>query len=505
MSSRPFSLRIGYAAIAMLLLSAVCACSSSDTDNDSLTRVRDPKLSPQRRAEAAVEAWAESEPPSSSGLEREAVRKSFKDLAWSTNVPGQVRLAVIDQLMNESDAAGLEDSRAMARLLLPNEQNRAVVAYLCNISAERGWTDMTPAIIRQWSTDQPEEPEATRVERLAIQRLHPGVDPARVAFDVFVNPQTDPGPYKLRWDLRTRAAAWDLLARLDVDGSLRASLLSPQSDIAFPTDDRTLNDIRACYAEMHVVPRNGEELRWLDSLRDPKNKANASWWTATRGAVSVLRDDQTVGLRLLHLEHVRWASVNRPEWVRATREELYSEARSRMQGREIHERAVGVDYTKQTTERLDRQEGTLCWGDLLAMLVLDEAAKEGALRQALFSQIAMDRADTTTEYGGMVSASASDGFLVTMYPPRPSNRLGDRKFVASDDLIAASDRAFAHYHFHVQKSQNREYAGPSEGDLDYAARLGRMCIVLTSLNDETLNIDAYFPGGYVVDMGQLSR
>lgn len=505
MSSRVNLRRLGCLVTASFSLLVCGACSSSSSDNDSLTRVRDPKLSPQRRAEAAVEAWAESEPPSSSGLEREAVRKSFKDLAWSTNVPGQVRLAVIDQLMNETDPAGLADSRAMAKLLLPNEQNRAVVAYLCNISAERGWTDMTPAIIRQWATDQPEEPEATRVERLAIQRLHPNEDPARVAFDVFVDPQTDPGPYKLRWDLRTRAAAWDLLARLDADGSLRASLVSPQSNISFPADDRTLTDIRECYAQMRVIPRNGEELRWLDSLRDPTKKANTSWWAETQRAVANLRDDQTTGLRLMHLEHVRWAAAKRPDWTRATREELFSEATTRLAGRQIHERAVGVDFTKQTTERLDRQQGILSWGDLLSILVLDEAMKDRSLARAFFAQIDMDRADTTTEYGGMVSASASDTFLITMYPPRPSNRLGDKKFVASDDLIAASDRAFAHYHFHVQRAQNREYAGPSEGDLDYAARLGRVCVVLTSLNESLLNVDIYYPGGYVVDIGELPR
>lgn len=493
--------------IPMLLAGAFSlgGCSSSAQENDSLTRVRDPKLSPQRRADAAVIAWAESDPANGNGLERDAVRKSFKDLAWSSNVPWIVRLAVIDQLMNDTDPEGLADSRSMAKLLLPNEQSRPIATYLCNLSAERGWADMTPAIIRQWATDQPEEPEPTRVERRAIERLHPGVDPARVAFDVFMNPQTDPGPYKLRWDLRTRAAAWDVLARLDADGSLRASLVSPQSGVEFPKDDRTLNDLRACYTEMRVVPRNGEELRWLDNLRDPAKKANAAWWGSTRSAVSTLREDQVKGLRLLHLEHVRWAAAKRPDWLRASREELLSELRTRVQGRRTYERAVGVDYTKQIPERLDRQEANLVWGDLLVLLVLDDAIREVAVRDALYSQIAMDRADTTTEYGGMISVAASESFLVTMYPPRPSNRLGDRKFVASEDLISASDRALAHYHFHVQKSQNREYAGPSEGDLDYAARLGRACVVLTSIDENTLNVDAYFPGGYVVDLGELTR
>jgi len=486
-------------AIALPLFPLV-GCSSGSGRQDALTRVRDPKLSPPTRAEAVVEAWNESEGIPS---EREAVRKTLKDLAWSTPVPGEIRLAAIDQLMNDTDPAGLEDSRAMARLLLPNELNRAIVTYLANLSAARDWTDMTPAIVRQWARDLPEEPD--RVEERAIRKLHPGVDPARVVFGVFVDPQTDPGPYKLRWDLRTRAAAWDVLARLDTDGTLRASLLSPGADVPMPADDKTLSDLRACYSELGVVPRSGEELRWLDRLRDPKNAANVAWWNEVVSIVSGLATDQRAGLRLFHLEHVRWASTHRAEWIRASREELLSTLADRLRGRVTHERAKGVDYTKQVPERLAGQEARLSWGDALSLLVLDEAFHNGPMNQAIFAQITLDRNDRSTEYGGMITSLRQGGFAATLYPPRPSNRLGDMKFIASEDLIASSDLALSHYHFHVQKVQNREYAGPSEGDLDYAARLGRVCVVLTSLSEGVLNADAYFPGGYVIDLGEIAR
>lgn len=447
-----------------------------------------------------MEAWTESEGIPS---ERDAVRKSFKDLAWSATAPAEVRLAVLDQLLNDADPAGLEDSRAMARLLLPNELNRGIVAYISNLSADRGWTDMTPAIVRQWARDVPDEPE--RVEERAIAKLHPGVEPARVVFDVFVDPQTEPGPYKLRWDLRTRAAAWDVLAKLDTDGSMRAALLSPASGITFPADDRTLADLRACYAELGIVPRNGEELRWLDRLRDGERESNASWWADAQRLTAGLRDEQREGLRLLHLEHLRWASVHRSEWVAASKGELLSILQERLRPRTTHERARGVEFTRQTSEQLAGQEGRLCWGDVLVLLVLDDAIRDGRLIEAVFAQIALDQADKSTEYGGMISPLQAGGFAATLYPPRPSNRLGDRKFIASEDLIASSDQALAHYHFHVQKNQNREYAGPSEGDLDYAARLGRACVVLTSITEGVLNADVYFPGGYVIDLGDVRR
>ena len=486
--------------LALAMLVGIGGCAGSSGQQDALTRVRDPKLSPPTRAEAVVEAWTES-----AGIpsERDAVRKTLKDLAWSAPVPAEVRLAAIDQLLNDSDPAGLADSREMARLLLPNELNRGIVAYIVNLSADRGWIDMTPAIVRQWARDVPDEPD--RVEERALRKLHPNSEMARVVFDVFVDPQTEPGPYKLRWDLRTRAAAWDVLARLDTDGSLRASLLSPSSGIEFPIGDRTLTDLRACYTELGVVPRSGEELRWLDRLRDEKRSANAAWWKTVVSLVAGLTPEQKNGLRLLHLEHLRWASVHRPEWMRASRAELISILSDRLRDRTTHERARGVDYTKQVPERLSGQEGRLVWGDALALLVLDEAVHDGPMTEAIFAQITLDRSDRTTEYGGMIATMKQGGFGATLYPPRPSNRLGDLKFIASEDLIASSDLALAHYHFHVQRTQNREYAGPSEGDLDYAARLGRVCLVLTSLSESVLNADVYFPGGYVIDLGDISR
>lgn len=491
---------VGVVSVVVAIAMAIGGCASGAGDQDALTRVRDPKLTPPTRAGAAVEAWTESEGIPS---ERDAVRKSFKDLAWSATAPAEVRLAVLDQLLNDADPAGLEDSRAMARLLLPNELNRGIVAYMSNLSADRGWTDMTPAIVRQWARDVPEEPD--RVEERAIRKLHPGVEPSRVVFDVFVSPQTEPGPYKLRWDLRTRAAAWDVLAKLDTDGSMRAALLSPASGITFPAEDRTLTDLRACYSELGIVPRNGEELRWLDRLRDADRESNAVWWLEAQRLTAGLRDEQREGLRLLHIEHLRWASAHRSEWVAASRGELLSILQERLRPRTTHERARGVEFTRQKSEQLAGQEGKLCWGDTLALLVLDETLKDGRMIEAIFAQIALDQADRSTEYGGMISPLQAGGFAATLYPPRPSNRLGDRKFIASEDLIASSDQALAHYHFHVQKNQNREYAGPSEGDLDYAARLGRACVVLTSITEGVLNADVYFPGGYVIDLGDVKR
>jgi hypothetical protein len=494
--------KLGLVSLILAACVALPACSgSSKLSGDPLTDARDPGLSTEDRAKAVHLAWAETEPGTS---ERESVRQSLKDLAWAPNAPAKLRLAALDELIHDTNPESLADSRTSIRLLLPTEQDRGIVTYIAEASARYGWTEMTPALVRQYARPIEDEPDAARIERTSLERLHPGVPVEKVAFDVFLNPGTDPGPYKARWDLRTRAAAWDLLGRLDADGSLRAQLLSSDSGISIDPSDRALTDLRACLAELRTVPRNGEELRWLDNLRDPKNRANGAWWQEVRSVVSNLTNEQAQGLRLMHLEHVRVASQRSPDWLRAGREELLSSVRSRLDGRPTHQRSRGVDFTRQISELLRDQEDRFSWGDLLTVLVLDDAIRDPRLVEALFGQVELDRKDTTTEYGGMI-ATGQSGYVATMYPPRPSNRLGDRKFIASDDLITSSDRALAHYHFHVQRVQNREYAGPSDGDLDYAARLGRVCVVFTSLDAQTLNADLYFPGGYVLDLGQITR
>ena len=72
-------------------------------------------------------------------------------------------------------------------------------------------------------------------------------------------------------------------------------------------------------------------------------------------------------------------------------------------------------------------------------------------------------------------------------------------------MIEQGDRSLAHYHFHAQEPRNSSYAGPSPADLAYAARLGRTCLVFTSVGSDTLNADLYQPDGVVLDLGELRR
>jgi hypothetical protein len=122
----------------------------------------------------------------------------------------------------------------------------------------------------------------------------------------------------------------------------------------------------------------------------------------------------------------------------------------------------------------------------------------------LFGVADIDQRDSTTEHGGMIWSDAR-GFHVQHFPPRGSPAPDDRRFTAPREMIDFSGAALAHFHMHVTQWRNRDYAGPSPEDLDYAARFGRTCLVLTGIGRDALNADAYFPTGAVVDLGEVRR
>jgi hypothetical protein len=253
------------------------------------------------------------------------------------------------------------------------------------------------------------------------------------------------------------------------------------------------------------------ELEWLRRLRghteEAQAEANERWWAETTRAVARLGAAQRVGLALRHAECVRWASVHRPGWVTATRQELLSTLDERLDGRDRHMRTAEMNTQRGAAkERLRDWDGSLAWGDALAILVIDEALGSPALVERLFEQVEIDRSDRKSEYGGVIEAAregAGDSFVAVMFRPRARDRSDDNRFVTSDDMLRYSDRAVAHYHQHVQNARNAKFAGPSDGDLDHARRSGRSCVVFTSVDSGRLNVDYYQPNGAVIDLGTL--
>jgi hypothetical protein len=507
----------GTLAVAAALALGIQGCSTKP-DKGPLNVVRDVRNSPAKRI-MAVETLRETQ---SAGARTQGSlvtpRDLYTEIAWTVSQPPALRAAVLDAMLNDSDPKVVDDAKETAKLLLPKESTREVVVVICKNAGTKGWTEFTPSIVRAYARALPGVPESDRVERQALLDLHPGRTLEETIFDVFLNPPQIPTTEGIDWTMRFRADAWNALGRLDETGTTRAGLLARVAS----SNDPVVAAINACKADLRSVPINGEELTWLVALRDPEQKENAAWWAAAKAAIAGLPQNVTSGANpffLRHAEAVRWAAAARKEYLAMSREELASTLAARLQGRTFIARSV-VEGKKEThttrSERLEARLDSLVWGDLLTILAIDEAIRQPQVVSALFAQARADRSDTTTEYGGLLAWKATgqtERAVVMLYMPRSAQRVGDLKFIASDDMIRASGTAQAHYHFHVQAERNAQYAGPSLGDLEYATRFGRACVVFTSIEAGVLAADYYQPeiggsgplSGVVVDLGTIMQ
>lgn len=478
-----------------------------------LVDARDPGLGIEARVEALAAAWdaaaADAGSSTAAGVSTTAdwasVRATSKDLAWSGSTPKPLRTLAVQRLMGDTSEAGRADSRALANLMIPVERDIEVVSLLSVAAAANGWTDLTPALVRRYADEHPTVRDADRPEAAALARLHPGRSLNDVAFEVFLRP----GPVETASDRRAaargRVDAWALLTRLDADGSYRAGALARADVSGLDAESRSMVEaLRAAQRDFGVTPAGALELEWLRRLASPEDAANRAWWQEASAAVARLTAEQRRGLALRHVEAVRWSAAHAPARVAAERSTLLAELAQALRGRERHRRTA--EGTVASRERLEDWADRMTWGDLLAMLTLDEALASGPVAARLWQISELDRRDTTTEYGGTLDAAGTAGaFAATLYLPRARDRGSDVGFVASDDMLRGSDRSLAHFHMQVQRPFNGSYAGPSGGDLDYAYRSGRLCFVVTSVDHDLLNIDAYMPDGVTLDLGEFRR
>ena len=62
-----------------------------------------------------------------------------------------------------------------------------------------------------------------------------------------------------------------------------------------------------------------------------------------------------------------------------------------------------------------------------------------------------------------------------------------------------------HFHFHATSHRNWEHAGPGFGDLQYADGTRANCLVMSFVDEDTLNVDWYRHDAVVVDLGCVHR
>ncbi len=284
-----------------------------------------------------------------------------------------------------------------------------------------------------------------------------------------------------------QAAAWQLLNRIAPGPELKNRLERS------PDATGLVTDLKAAATDLHVWPRNKEEILWLTYLRDP---ARQELWNRFKTAVSRLSPDQRQGLQLRHLpvlDHL-------PPWIfRLGRQGLVARLETSLL---TMRRGITKRASATATQGHDGGDIHLCWADLATVGWLTDALEDRSLIDAWFAQADADRVDTRTEYGGVLDVTESRP-TAHLYPPDLTRH--DRVFQPPQRMIEHLYTAIAYYHFHAQSYQNGDFAHPGGGDLKAADRLNANFLVLTFVDPDQLNVDYYQSNGVVIDLGMIRR
>ncbi|QQS09116.1 MAG: hypothetical protein IPK69_00330 [Phycisphaerales bacterium] len=421
---------------------------------------------------------------------------------WEPRIATDRRVRAFNQVLASGDVRERGELRAQVAANLPTEPRREMVVAMSMAAGEGGWTECTVPLLRSLARPLRGVEDATRSEAVALSRLHP----ERSLVDLAELAVVDPWSVVLGADgvggglsePAVQAECWGLLVRLDPSMERAAALLGEggASSLAL---------IALFHEQTGIFPYTSTDFLWatqLGAMREPGGTLERLREQVDRHG---LRDIDGGHLELRHVPAIEALSSINESWLSLSSQRLAILLDVRLKRRMGHRRQTSPGE-QITPEDWATARGRLSRADLLLLLAIDLTLDDPMLREDLFRQVELDRGDRTTEYGGlMFAADRGEPARVMSFTPRPAERLGDRRFVASTDMLRAGALALAHYHFHVQSAASDEYAGPSEGDLEYARTFARACVVFTSLGPDgaRLNADCYFPDGTVVDLGEI--
>jgi hypothetical protein len=472
--SRPLVLLIS-AAIELL----AAGCGSPLTVDDPMAALANVDNGP--RVHMAAMAALDAQP------QDEAYLAALHRVVWKRGYTVDAREAAVQRLI-QYDPEGLQRT---LRQQLPRMTAWAGLTRLCEIIAEQGWTDLSPALVSSWARPTTYVQEETdRPEYKALAGLFGAETVPDVVFDMLItsNKVSQQG-------LRTRC--WDLLHRL----GRREQLVRMLTERQIPADDAFMLDLKAGAEELGLVPHNREEILWLRKLRQPERRA---FWDEAVAALTELSPSRRASLEFRDIPIVVSAARHEPDLLGMDESDLYARLGTSLRGRKHYSRGSNWDnQSANQRERLYEWRDELTWGDLAAMCIAIRALQVPQVVDHLFDYAERDRRDETTEYGGVIALDEKGRFEILEFPPRI--REHDQKFIASQAMLDAAYTSLFHFHLHAQRHWNRDYAGPGFGDVNYADNTRANCLVFTFISEEAMNVDFYRHGRVIVDLGEIRR
>ncbi|MFI4860723.1 MAG: hypothetical protein ACIAXF_08600 [Phycisphaerales bacterium JB063] len=406
-------------------------------------------------------------------------------LVLSVRHPFEVRRAAVERMAQaDADAFWHAVGTSIRRI-----NDWPMLELLCERSAEAGRVDFVPALVQSWARPSIRYADIDRPERIAIQTLAPALTPEEQLWPMFHSAAGD------RASQRIAEASWIIMCRTHDHADLRRQLRET------PSRHELHTQLQRISASIEQLPGNNEELLRMRTLC--RTSSDDDWGRREHLLSSIPTGSQAApAVALRHLPVIDHADDTA---VRMPRGDRWSSLTRRLTSARHVERAApaGRSGPGEGAQTLARHADTLGWADLLVIEAMLDAIAQPSVVSALFEQAEQDRLDTTTELGGVLVWD-DDGRLVAQ-PFEPAMRRRDAEFIASDACVRAMHTGLAHYHFHAQRYDNADWAGPGGGDEAFADNMQANCIVFTFVDRNTLNADAYFPGGIVVDLGCIHR
>jgi len=417
-----------------------------------------------------------------------ASQDALQGLAYRPGYDHALRVEGLQYLLDVDREAVV----TVLRRRLPRVRDHAWLTKLCDFVAAAQLMELDEALVSSWGRPWTGElSELDRPEAKALAALHGQDAVESIVWRVFKS-ATRPSQRGLRY------RCWDLLHRLGAREALVELVVSAGgADRAHPMTA----SLHAAAEAFGTVPWNREEMLWIEKLADPQRR---DFWQIAAEATSQLPADRRAQLEVRDLPVLAAAAEHRPELLGSSTDALYDDVRRSLEGtKHFSEQDPGYMPGGAPDHELSAHRDRLTWGDLVALRMAQEAMGHDAVRAHLFHYADRDHADETTEYGGVLALDDDGRFEVLEFPPRV--RVHDRRFEASQEMFDAGYTGLYHFHFHAQKTRNGQHAGPGAGDMKYADATRANCLVLTSIDEDTMNVDYYRHGGVLVDLGVVVR
>ena len=408
-------------------------------------------------------------------------------MLWVPGYTNEARLEALERLW----ITDREGTIRIIRQRLPRMDNTTWLKELCSWIADEDIKELHEAIISSWATTLPFiKSDNERPEYLALVRMYDESSITDLIFDSMLIE-------KRSWKQSYRIRCWELLHRL----GQRERLMTLLDDTQFDEDDLFFIDLQKAKKELGIVPSCREEILWIRELSKPEY---SSFWFEAVEALSKLDDDRRSKIEMRDI--VMAVSLHRHGGDGAfsrTVHDILNNIASRTDNQKHYTETEGGGQYVPGSERLKTYRDRLTWGDAIALEMTITALDIPQVREHVFDYATRDKADTTTEYGGVLALDKKGRFEVLEFEPKIRHH--DRRFNASQDMFDAAYTALFHFHFHAQKFRNGDHAGPGMGDKNYANNTRANCLVFTFVNEDTLNVDFYRHGGIVIDLGTISR